>query len=233
MTVTYHWNILQQTEEWFALKCGILSASVMGDIVTPSTLKYADNKTSRELIDKLAVQRITKVIDPEFQSYDMRRGNVEEQFARNMYNDNYALVRECGFVTNDKWGFTIGCSPDGIVGDDRGIEVKSHKQKFQFSTVRSAKIPDEFRIQVQTNMLVTERPFWDFISYSGAMNMITITVEAEEEIHQAIEAASTEFHKRLDAAIEEYGNRVADKSMRMMRILPTEPTIMDDEIISS
>lgn len=229
MAITYHWDIIQYSLEWDAVKCGILSASKIDTIITPTKLKFAENGGCRELVDSIACQRLTNKRHPEFISYDMRRGLIEEQSARDLYIKNYAPVKQCGFITNDKWGFTLGCSPDGVVGvnEGGGIEVKSRMPKFQFGVIRAAKVPDEFRLQIQATMLITERPWWDFISYSGDMNMITMRVEPDLDIQNAIIESSAEFEKRVGLAMEEYGNRLADKTLR---ILPTPETVMDYEV---
>ncbi len=227
MAIKYHHDIIQYTPEWDAVKCGVLSASKMETIITASTLKFAENKGCRELIDSIACQRIMQKRHPEFISYDMRRGLLEEQSARIMYSDMYAIVKECGFVTNDKWGFTLGCSPDGLVGDAGGIEVKSRLPKLQLAVIRAAKVPDEFKVQIQATLMVTERAWWDFISYAGDMNMITMKVEPDFDMQKAIGEAAVTFEERVKKSIEEYGNRLADKTLR---ILPTPETIMDYEV---
>ncbi len=231
MPIKYHYDIIQYTPEWDAVKCGVLSASKIEKILTPSTLKFAENGGCRELVDNIACQRLTQKLHPEFISYDMRRGLIEEQSARDLYSENYAPVKECGFITNDKWGFTLGCSPDGLVNEstdgEGGIEVKSRLPKLQFGVVRVAKVPDDFRFQIQTTLLITERRWWDFISYAGSMNMMTLRVMQIPDIQSAIIDAATEFENRVKSAIEEYGNRIADKTLR---ILPTPETIMDYEV---
>lgn len=229
MTIIYHWNIIQYTPEWDAVKCGVLSASKIDSILTAGKMEFAENGGCRELVDSIACQRIMKKRHPEFISYDMRRGLIEEQSARELYSDNYAYAKECGFVTNDKWGFTLGCSPDGVVDEDGGIEIKSRLPKLQFGVIRAANVPDEFRFQIQATLMITERPWWDFISYAGDMNMLTIKVESDKDIQDAIATAADTFETRVKSAVEEYGNRIADKTLR---ILPTPETIMDYEITS-
>lgn len=225
--IKYHYDITQYSLEWDAIKCGILSASKIEKIMTPSKLKFAENEQCRELVDFIAWQRLTQKKHPEFISYDMRRGLIEEQTARILYSDNYAYANECGFITNDKWGFTLGCSPDGVVGENGGIEVKSRLPKLQFGVIKRAVVPDEFRLQIQATLMITERPWWDFISYAGDMNMLTLRVEPDLDIQQAIEAAASMFENKVTASMEEYGNRLADKTLR---ILPTPETILDYEV---
>lgn len=231
MIVKYHYDVVQYTPEWDAVKCGILSASKIEKILTPSKLEFAENAGCRELVDNIACQRLTNKLHPEFISYDMRRGLIEEQTARIIYSDNYAYATECGFITTDQHGFVLGCSPDGVVGkpekEEGGIEVKSRLPRLQFGVVRAAKLPDEFRFQIQTTLLVTELAWWDFISYAGDMVMITLRVEPDKIIRDAILNAAYKFEEKVKIAMEEYGNRIADKELR---ILPTPETILDYEI---
>ena len=230
MTIIYHHEVIQYTPEWDALKCGVLSASKICEILTPTKLEIADNKTSKELINTIACQRILKTIEPTFQSYDMLRGLREEVLARKVYADNYAPVKECGFVTNDKWGFKLGCSPDGLVNDDGLLEIKSRLNKLQFGVIRAGKMPDEYRLQVHAQLMITGRPWCDFISYSGGMNMITLRVEPDLVVWKAIENAAFDFEAKVQMAMEEYGNRISDKTLR---IVPVPVTPEGDEIITT
>ena len=230
MTITYHTEVIQYTPEWETVRNGVLTASKIEKILTPEKLQFADNDGCRELVDAIACQRAIGKSDPTFQSYDMLRGLKEETLGRKMYSDTYAPVTECGFVTNDKWGFKIGCSPDGLVGDDGGIEIKSRLKKLQFGVIRAAKMPDDFRFQVQATLMITERPWWDFISYAGGMNMMTVRVFPDAVIQKAIEDAAFNFEAKVNIAVEEYGKRIVDGTMR---ILPTPETPDDDDIISS
>lgn len=230
MTIKYHYDTIQYTPEWEALRCGVLTASKISKILTPAKLEIANNDTSRDLVNVIACERITKLVDPTFQSYDMLRGLREEVLARKVYAENYAPVRECGFVTNDKWGFLIGGSPDGIIGDVGGWECKSKLNKLQFGIIRAGKMPDEFRLQVQCLMMITERPWWDFTSYSGGMNMMTVAVEADPVIQKAIENVAFDFENRVKIAVEEYGNKIADKTLRIISV-PVTPE--GDEIITT
>ncbi|MFN9791186.1 MAG: YqaJ viral recombinase family protein, partial [Holosporales bacterium] len=88
MTITYHADVFQGSEEWLALRCGVLTASKMKDILT-STFKIADNKTSRDLVLEIAAQRITNYIEPEYITADMIRGQNDEAFFKEEYYYNY------------------------------------------------------------------------------------------------------------------------------------------------
>lgn len=216
--IKIHDDLIQGEPEWLDARCSLLTASEMKLIITP-TLKVADNDKTRAHLYELAAQRITNYTEPHYISDAMLRGKDDEIYARAEYEEKYAPVKEVGFITNDKWGFTIGFSPDGLVGDDGLIEVKSRGQKYQFQTIIDGKMPDDYMIQVQTGLLVSERAWCDFISYCGGMPMITLRVYPDKAVQDAIIAAATVFHDKLSIMLGAYKERIADKDMRL---IPTE-----------
>ncbi len=91
----------------------------------------------------------------------------------------------------------------------------------------SGGVPDDFLIQVQTGMLVTERPWLDFISYSGGLPMYVTRIEADPVVQDAIVAAATDFEAKLSAAQAEY-----DHALVSMKVLiPTERRIEQEMFV--
>lgn len=223
--IHYHPDLIQGSDEWLAARCGILTASEMRLIITP-TLKLAKNEKASAHLYELLAQRITGYVEPHFISDDMLRGQVDEIEARALYAKHYAPVREMGFITNDEWGFTLGYSPDGLVGDDGLIECKSRRQKFQAETIIAGEMPDEYMLQVQTGLLVTGRRWCDFVSYCGGMPMVTIRVPADDAIQDAIIEAATDFELRLSKMEEAY-----QTSLLGGRHIPTERRIEQEMFI--
>ncbi len=224
--ITIHRDLIQGSEAWLAARCGILTASEMSRIITP-TLKVAKNEKASAHLFELLAQRITNYVEPHYISDDMLRGQVDEIEARALYARHYAPVEEVGFITNDEWGFTIGYSPDGLVGDDGLIECKSRRQKFQAETIISGVMPDDYWIQVQTGLLVTGRAWCDFISYCGGMPMVTIRVDAHEATQAAIVQAATVFEEAM-------ADRLADYRLRQTysaRLIPTERRIEQEMMV--
>lgn len=219
--VVYHRDLVQGEPEWHAARLGILTASEMKLVITP-TLKIADNEKVKIHLYELLAQRVTNYVEPHFQSYDMERGNFDEEHARAKYSEEYAPVEECGFITNDKWGFTIGYSPDGLVGDEGLIECKSRVQKWQMKTlvenVSKGEIPDDYVMQIQTALLVSEREWCDFVSYSGGMVMPVVRCHAIPEFQEAIIAAARSFEARLTEARKIYDDLIASNP----KLIPTE-----------
>lgn len=214
--IRYFPDLIQGTEAWLAARCGLLTASEMKLILTP-TLKAASNDKERGHLYELLAQRITQHVEPHYISDDMLRGMEDELTARDLYSEKYAPATQCGFVTNDRWGVTIGCSPDGLVGDDGMIEIKSRRQKYQIETIVSGEMPADYLMQVQTALLVTERAWCDFVTYSGGLPMLTLRVFPDAKVHDAIIAAALAFEDRIAIRLDQY-----HAALGSLRSIPTE-----------
>lgn len=235
--ITYYPELIQGTDEWYAVRCGLLTASEMKLILTepkrerkpdaPSAVKYtllkgASNEKERAHIYELLGQRITKYVEPHYISDDMLRGKEDEIVARDLYIKHYAPVQDMGFITNSRWGFTLGFSPDGLVADNGFIEAKSRRQKYQIETfveyVTEQLQPEEYMLQTQTAFLVTERKWCDFISFSGGLHMATLRVWPDPLIMNAIIEAAGAFEERLAAKLARYQETLKSPA----RLIPTE-----------
>lgn len=199
MTITYHPELIQGSDEWMDARRGLITAGSMKLILTP-TLKMASNDKERQHLFELLGQRITGYTEPAYVSDDMLRGREDEIYARALYSEKYAPVTEVGMVSNDDFGFVISGSPDGLVGDDGMIECKSRLQKYQTQTILEDEVPDEYILQIQANMLVAGRKWCDFISYCGGMPMYVRRVEPDRVIRDAIISAAGAFEQRLRIA---------------------------------
>lgn len=203
--IKYWPDIEQGTEEWHALRCGILTASEMKLILTP-TLKIASNDRERQHLYELLGQRITQYVEPRYIGDDMLRGDEDEINARIEYSEHYGPVTECGFITNDFLGFTIGYSPDGLVGDDGLIECKSRRQKYQIETIISGRMPDDYTLQCQTGLMVSERKWIDFVSRCAGLPLFVFRVYPDQKIIDAIACAASDFEERIQNAMKKYND---------------------------
>lgn len=212
--IRYFPELIQGSEEWFAARLGLLTASEMHLILTP-TLKAAANEKERKHLYELLAQRVTRYVEPSYVGDDMLRGIEDEVDAKLLYSEKYAPVTDMGFVTNDEWGFTIGYSPDGLVGDDGQVEFKSKKQKLHVETVLGGVVPVEHMLQVQTGLLVTGRKWCDFGSYCGGLPFFVARAFPDDAIHDAIINAAEAFEQRLSEKLIQYERAVAG-------LIPTE-----------
>lgn len=213
--VRYYPDLIQGSDEWLQQRCGLLTASEMKLILTP-TLKMASNEKERAHLYELLAQRISNYVEPRYVGDAQIRGHDDEIEARLQYERERGPVELVGFITNDKWGFTLGYSPDGLVGADGAIEAKSRCQKYQVQTFvenvgidRGETIPSDFMFQVQTGLLVSERKWIDFISYSGGLPTAVIRVHPNEAVQDAIIEAAGEFERRLSEKLKIYRDATA------------------------
>lgn len=222
--ITYHQELEQGSDEWLLARRGLLTASEMKLVVTP-TLKIANNDKVRMHLYELCAQRVNKYVEPAYVSEDMIRGNFDEFEARNMYHEKISPVKEVGFITNDKWGFTLGYSPDGLVGEEGLIEIKSRKQKFQLQTIANDEVDADYLIQLQTGLLVSERKWCDFVQYSNGMPLYIKRVFPDMVIQNAIIEAAGDFERKVNEIIELYNANAGKYLATERKIFETEITI--------
>lgn len=196
------YDVEQRSDEWFALRRGIVTASTVGQLITPSTLKVASNDKSRALIWTLAAERITGWSEETYQSADMLRGLLDEPVARAVYAAHYTPVATCGFMVRDIDGRRLGYSPDGLVGDDGLIEVKSRKPREHVRLIVEDRVPAEHMAQVQAGLLVSGRAWCDYVSFAGGLPLWVKRVTPDPLWHiaiiSALEAAEADIAQRIE-----------------------------------
>lgn len=239
-TLTYYPNLIQGSDKWYEVRRGLLTASEMKLVITPpprpeTRVKkdgtpykqrewepMADDDKCWTHLYELLGQRITQYVEPSYISDDMLRGKADEIIARDLYIQHYAPVEDMGFITNDEWGFTLGFSPDGLVGPNGFIETKSRRQKYGMQTiieyVPEDKQPDEYIMQTMTGFLVSKREWCDFISFTGGLHMATIRIHPDPIVMNAIVEVAGEFERRLAEKLARYHEVLASKA----RLIPTE-----------
>lgn len=99
MTIQYYKDVIQGSDEWLNMRCGVLTASEMKHIITPSKLEYATNDKSRAHLNEIIAQRITKFVEPHYISDDMLRGMNDEIEAKALYAKHYAPIDDMGFIS--------------------------------------------------------------------------------------------------------------------------------------
>jgi hypothetical protein len=228
--VQIHCDYEQGSAKWLEARCGMLTASEFDRIITP-TLKVANNVKSRAHLWEMAAQRISGYVEPQYVSDAMLRGQEDEILARDDYVKHFAPVEQCGFVTNSKWGFTLGCSPDGLVGDDGVIECKSSCQKLHVQRLvehaETGKAPEEFMLQVQGILLVTERSWCDLLLRCGGLPQKRIRVDADPDIQNAIIDAAAKFESRINEVVASWHGLLASDR----ELIPTERIIEQEMVI--
>lgn len=208
MTLTVYDDLEQRSPEWYDVRRGIVTASTVGRLLTP-TLKVVDNLTARALTSLLVAERITGYTEPTFTSDDMWRGVLDEPVARDAYAAWWDVpVAEVGFMVREINGHRLGFSPDGLVGEEGCIEIKSRLQKNQLDTVLSGDMPPEHMAQVQAGLLVSDRKWCDYVSFCGGMPLYMVRVQRRPEWFAAITEALEAFEAAAASMEADYWEAV-------------------------
>lgn len=152
-------DLVQGTDEWLKLRAGKFTASLdFQQLVTgrPDTYK--------KLIRKKAAEKITgQLILNDYTNANMERGNALEGDAIEAFQINTGLmVDRVGFVELNEWA---GCSPDGLIGNDSGIEIKCKDIHTHLNCLIDG-YDSSYKWQIQGNMYITGRKSWWFVSYN-------------------------------------------------------------------
>lgn len=202
-------EVVQGSDEWHDQRRGIVTASVVGKLLTP-TLKVASNDVSRGLTVTLAAERITGWTEETPMAADMWRGVESEPFARDVYSGHFGAVDECGFMLWKGPDWSLGYSPDGLVGDDGLIEIKAPRAKTHLNTILTDTVPAHYMAQCQAGLLVSGRRWIDFVSFVGGMPLYVKRVHPDPAWLDAITLACIQFEQNVTQIVADYRARVAD-----------------------
>jgi hypothetical protein len=216
-------DLIQGSEEWLDQRRGMVTASVVGQLITASTIKPAKNDYSRALTAQLVAERITGWTDPQYVTDDMLRGHEDEPRARDLYSEHFAPVRESGFMVRTEDNWKLGYSPDGLVGDDGLIEVKSRRPKKHLTTILSGEVPALNMAQLQAGLLVSGRKWIDYISYCGGMPLWVKRVLPDERWFDAITDAVITFEQNAAEMVTAYETATAG--------MPTTERVIELEMV--
>lgn len=209
MSLKIHDEFVQGSQAWFDARKGIVTASTVGQLITPKTVKPAANDTQRALLFELVAQRLSGFVEDTYQSKDMERGVLDEPYARDLYSKHYAPATTCGFMVENKWGYKIGYSPDGLVGSDGLIEIKSRRQKKHVQTILEDQAPLENMAQLQCGLLVSGRQWIDYVSYCSGMPLYVKRVFPDPQWHEAIVVAVGSLEQAAVSLAAEYENKTS------------------------
>jgi hypothetical protein len=168
----------QGTDAWLAARLGKPSASCFSKLITMTGKPSA---SADGYINLLLAERLTGKSEPHYTSEAMILGTEREPEARADYEFITGnKVDQFGFILDDSESY--GCSPDGLIGEDGGLEIKCPAQTTQAGYWRDKQSGvKKYYQQIQGCMWVTGRKWWDFFSYHPDMPHVLVRVERNEE----------------------------------------------------
>lgn len=157
--------IEQRSDEWFQQRAGKITASRFADAIAFNAKTGKPTAARQTYMRTLVAEILSGRPRHSVGSQAMTWGTEAEQFAREAYElETGLVVTEAEFTVHYAHDF-IGGSPDGLVGQDGLIEIKSpHDEQVHINTLLNG-MPDEHKPQVQGNLMVTGRAWCDFISF--------------------------------------------------------------------
>jgi hypothetical protein len=188
----YHY-IEQNTPEWDKLRLGRFTASSADKLLSAESTKGYQGLISRIVEEQYTHE---KTESGGFSgNVFTERGHALEQDAINSFefeNGKYT-VGKVGFVEVSEY---IGCSPDGLIGDDSLIQVKCPIFTTQEDYLSKVKVPNNYYKQMQFEMLCTNTSSNWFYSYHPILSSVCIEVHRDKEM-------IIEIAKRLRKAINQ------------------------------
>lgn len=186
-------NFDQGTPEWFEVRRGIPTASQFSTV-----LAKGEGKTRRSYMMKLAGEIITGKPMDRFSNEHTERGHEQEPEARDLYSFQTGnRVERVGFIRDGR----SGCSPDGLIGEDGGAEIKTRLAHLQAELLDSGEVPTTHKAQIQGNLWKARRQWWDFVSYCPQMPLFVKRVHRDEVYIQRLATEVDRFNAELDAVV--------------------------------
>lgn len=198
-------RVEQGSPEWHALRLGIPTASGFSRIVTAGGKLSEQSKAYGWA---LIAERLTgEPVDAEATGW-MTRGKEFEQEALSWYSLAHDVeVDRVGFVSD--FDGRVGCSPDFLVGDDGGGEIKTPGIAKHIGYLLDEANENTHKPQVQGCLWLTGRKWWDVVSYHGDMAVACVRVYRDDEYIAKLADAVHEFCARLDEATQRLKQRAA------------------------
>lgn len=184
----------QNSDEWHEARRGVATASMFSDV-----LAKGEGKTRRAYLYRLAGEIITGVPAETFSNAHTERGHAMEEEARELYAFKHDVVlTRVGFIRNG----AIGCSPDSLIGESGGLEIKTALPHILIDYLFKGEFPSVHRAQVQGTLLVTEREWWDLSVYWPKMPPFTIRTHRDEPYLATLQGELDRFNDELAATVE-------------------------------
>jgi putative phage-type endonuclease len=194
----------QGTVEWFAARCGKVTASRVADIIAKTKTGFS---TSRDnYMAQLVCERMTGKPAESFSNSAMQWGTDTEPFARAAYEAKVdILVSEVGFITHPRIEMS-GASPDGLAGDGL-VEIKCPNTATHIATLIDQKVPEKYITQMMWQMACTERPWCDFVSFDPRLpekyQLFIKRINFDIKIVDSLENSVIQFLDDVDLKIQQ------------------------------
>jgi hypothetical protein len=206
----------QQSEAWFHMKLGVISASNAAKAVAKR-----DSEMRATYMAELIAQVCTGVIK-EFSTKEMDWGKEQEDAARACYElATGEKITNVPFVFKDST-FRAGCSPDGFAGS-RPTEIKCPWNSANYVKFLIAdKLKPEWHWQTQFILWVTGADGMDMTHYDPRMKVKPIhivPIEKDARAQAQIEEMIPAFISDMDTILAKIGVKFGSHWLRIAQKL--------------
>ena len=197
-------DIEQGTDEWFAIRCGKVTASRVADVIATTKSGYSASRANYEA--QLICEILTDKPAESFTNAAMQWGTETEPLARAQYELKTGnMVNQIGFVVHPMIE-QAGASPDGLIGEDGCIEIKCPNTSTHLDTLLSQKVPSKYITQMTWQMVCTGRKWCDFVSYDPRLpenlQLYIERIELDEEYGKKLESEVKGFLEEVNEKVE-------------------------------
>lgn len=193
-------NILQRSDDWYAERCGKVTASRVKDL----NAKPSKGKALNALGLTILAERLTGVQKETPTNFYMQWGIDNEPHAIAAYeNETGFFVNGTGLIDHP-FIEMFGASPDGLVSENGQIEVKCPDTTTHLNTLLTKEVPEEHIPQITSQLACTRREWCDFVSYDPRLEpelqIIIIRVFAKDLNIEGLERDVRAFNRVIEEA---------------------------------
>lgn len=197
---------LQRTDDWFMDRCGKWTGSRFVDVLARNAKTGEPLRAYTDCLWQVVTERISgqPIEGPSGQA--LRWGTEVEPFAREAYElETGLIVTQSKFVTHPQHPYA-GCSPDGLVDINGGLEMKCPKDSIVHLKRFIEGVPEEYKPQCQGFLWVTGREWIDFTSYDPRQvekfRLLRIRIRRNEAFIKELERAVMRAEEEAQSIIE-------------------------------
>ena len=197
-------DIEQGTDEWFAIRCGKVTASRVADVIATTKSGYSASRANYEA--QLICEILTGKPAESYSNAAMQWGTETEPLARAQYELKTGnMVNQVGFVVHPMIE-QAGASPDGLIGEDGCIEIKCPNTSTHLDTLLSQKVPSKYITQMTWQMVCTGRKWCDFVSYDPRLpenlQLFIERIELDEDYAKKLQNEVVMFLVEVNEKVE-------------------------------
>lgn len=195
----YHWDIEQNTPEWFNIRKGRMTGS--------NAQAIGNNGKGLDTLCYYTMSLKYSSAEPDnYTNEHLERGKQLEDQACELYSlENSANLRKIGFISI---GDYIGVSPDRLLEDKGLLEIKCPDDKNYFKILIKGweEIDTAYEWQCQMQMLVTNRDYCILKYYNPnfVISSKIFEIKADKEKFEQLEIGLAKGEKMMKELEEKY-----------------------------